>query len=96
MATVKVQFEGGLQIDFDAPNGLVLTVPAGTTLGQLPAIVASQFIDPSRPIRFVNQAGAVVPGVLIMLNDVDSEVEGLDTVLSSGDVITFISTLHGG
>jgi len=95
MTTVKVQFEGGLQIDFNSPSGLSLSVPVGTTLRQLPAIVASQF-DPAKSVRFVNLQGETIPGILVMLNDVDSEVEGLDAVLKRDDIITFISTLHGG
>lgn len=37
------------------------------------------------------------PGILVLLNDVDWELEGrLDALLHEGDVVTFISTLHGG
>jgi molybdopterin converting factor small subunit len=96
MVLVKVQFEGGLQNDFQAPSGVSVTIPDGTTLGQLPQIVSSQFGDPSRPVRFVNASGSVLPGILIMLNEVDSAVDGLGAVLGNNDVVTFISTLHGG
>jgi molybdopterin converting factor small subunit len=96
MAAIRVLFEGGLQNDFNAPTGVNLNVPAGTTLGALPSILAAQFIDPARPIRFLGPNGGVVPGILIMINDVDSEIEGLNVELKNGDVVTFISTLHGG
>jgi ubiquitin related modifier 1 len=37
------------------------------------------------------------PGILVLLNDVDWELEGrLEALLHEGDVLTFISTLHGG
>lgn len=37
------------------------------------------------------------PGILILVNDVDWELEGeLDYELQEGDDIVFISTLHGG
>ncbi|KAJ1789573.1 Ubiquitin- modifier 1 [Coemansia sp. RSA 2399] len=39
----------------------------------------------------------VCPGILVIINEVDWEVEdGIDTVLSDGDSVLFISTLHGG
>ena len=37
------------------------------------------------------------PGVLVLVNDADWELEGLgEYVLEDGDEIAFISTLHGG
>lgn len=37
------------------------------------------------------------PGVLVLVNDVDWELEGeLEYQLQNGDSIVFISTLHGG
>jgi ubiquitin related modifier 1 len=37
------------------------------------------------------------PGILVLINDVDWELEdGLEYQLKNGDVIVFISTLHGG
>ncbi|OHT00186.1 hypothetical protein TRFO_33219 [Tritrichomonas foetus] len=62
----------------------------------MPSILAQKYIDPNHPIRFVDDKGQVVAGILIMLNDTDSEIEGLDKVLCQKDIITFISTLHGG
>ena len=39
----------------------------------------------------------VRPGILVLVNDCDWELlDGLDYVLKEGDVVTFISTLHGG
>jgi len=39
----------------------------------------------------------VRPGILVLINDVDWELEGrLDCELRDGDVVAFISTLHGG
>lgn len=49
-----------------------------------------------RPDLFVLD-GNVRPGILVLVNDCDWELlDGLDAKLKSGDVVTFISTLHGG
>ncbi|KAK0411588.1 hypothetical protein QR680_005730 [Steinernema hermaphroditum] len=41
--------------------------------------------------------GTVRPGILVLVNDTDWELLGnLDTVISEGDTVTFLSTLHGG
>ncbi|KAK8892076.1 Ubiquitin- modifier 1 [Tritrichomonas musculus] len=96
MTLIHIDFEGGLQTDFEAPNGIDFTVPEGTTLGKLPSLMAEKLIKPDHPIDFIGENGHVLPGILIMINDVDSEIEGLDAVLKPKDNITFISTLHGG
>jgi len=37
------------------------------------------------------------PGIIVLINDSDWEIfEKENTVLSDGDTISFISTLHGG
>lgn len=37
------------------------------------------------------------PGILVLINDADWELEGEDAYpLQSGDSILFVSTLHGG
>ncbi len=37
------------------------------------------------------------PGILVLINDTDWELEGgLDATCTDGDVLVFISTLHGG
>ncbi len=42
-------------------------------------------------------ATTVRPGILVLVNDADWELEGgLDAQLGEGDVVAFISTLHGG
>ncbi|KAJ2922941.1 hypothetical protein H1R20_g14199, partial [Candolleomyces eurysporus] len=41
--------------------------------------------------------GTVRPGILVLINDTDWELEGEgDYVIKDGDEIVFISTLHGG
>ena len=37
------------------------------------------------------------PGILVLINDADWELEGQDTYeLQAGDEVVFVSTLHGG
>ncbi|KZT43388.1 ubiquitin-related modifier 1 [Sistotremastrum suecicum HHB10207 ss-3] len=49
-----------------------------------------------RPELFVEN-GTVRPGILVLINDTDWELEGEEEyVLENGDDIVFISTLHGG
>lgn len=52
----------------------------------------------SKPCRLVILvADARRPGILVLINDADWELEGeLDYELKDGDEIVFISTLHGG
>lgn len=98
MIKIHIDFEGGLQTDFKAPDGLDFTVPEGTTLRKLPLLMKEELIKPGNPLEksFVGDDGRVRPGILIMINDADSEIEGLDVALKANDNITFISTLHGG
>ena len=43
------------------------------------------------------EGGSVRPGILVLINDSDWELEGeMNYELQSGDRIVFISTLHGG
>jgi len=49
-----------------------------------------------RPELFI-EGGTVRPGILVLVNDTDWELEGEgDYELKEGDEIVFISTLHGG
>ena len=41
--------------------------------------------------------GTVRPGILVLINDADWELEGEEEyVLREGDEVVFVSTLHGG
>ncbi|GAA98622.1 uncharacterized protein L969DRAFT_50369 [Mixia osmundae IAM 14324] len=52
--------------------------------------------DKQRPDLFV-QGQTVRPGILVLVNDCDWELEGeLDYNIKPNDEIVFISTLHGG
>ncbi|GAA5954187.1 hypothetical protein JCM21900_006956 [Sporobolomyces salmonicolor] len=52
--------------------------------------------DRERPELF-SQGETIRPGILILINSTDWELEGeLDYLLEDGDEVVFISTLHGG
>ena len=43
------------------------------------------------------KGNTVCPGILVLINDSDWELEGgLDYMVQNRDTITFITTLHGG
>ncbi|KAG8924452.1 Ubiquitin- modifier 1, partial [Tulasnella sp. 408] len=48
-------------------------------------------------VELFMEGDTVRPGILVMINDVDWELEGEgEYVLQDGDEVVFISTLHGG
>ena len=94
--TIKVEFEGGLENDFNARDGLKVEIPKGTKLFELPAFLAKKYLNSSKPTRFIGENGTLLPGILVMINEVDSEIDGTDVVLEKNDNVTYISTLHGG
>ena len=96
MIKIHIDFEGGLENDFNAPKGLDVEVNEGTTLAQLPQILSDKYLDQEKSKKFISQSGDVLNGILVMINDCDAEIEGIDSKLSKGDIITYITTLHGG
>ncbi|OSX79669.1 hypothetical protein BU14_0072s0027 [Porphyra umbilicalis] len=71
--------------------------PAPAVVGDLIAHVRAEVIT-ERHDAFATAADAGVrPGILVLINDVDWELEGTTAAaLADGDVVSFISTLHGG
>lgn len=48
-------------------------------------------------VELFTRNGSVTPGILVLLNGADWELEGeLDAEVFDGDEVAFISTLHGG
>lgn len=94
-----VEFTGGLELLFDRQKRLPLTLPAEPaepfTVRRLLALLRDRHLR-ERPELFV-QGEDIRPGILIVINEVDSELCGhLDYALQDGDCVLFISTLHGG
>lgn len=93
--SVKIAFSGGLELLFNNRRTLLLTCPSPTSLSQLIEQLSSQ-CDQSRKELFVKD-GSVRPGILVLVNEADWELEGEGAYLvQEGDEILFMSTLHGG
>ena len=100
---IIVEFGGGLEVLFTGAKRLALSLPGDVrTLGELVRWLAGPsglLLARERVSLFSRpgDAGGVRPGILVLANDADWELEGgAARPLRAGDVIAFISTLHGG
>ncbi|OBA19987.1 ubiquitin-related modifier 1 [Metschnikowia bicuspidata var. bicuspidata NRRL YB-4993] len=100
MIKVKVEFLGGLdvisngirehKVTLDGEEGDVL-------MGDLIKHVTATIVCDPKDIPVFIEEDTVRPGILVLINDTDWELEGMeDYVVEAGDVFTFTSTLHGG
>lgn len=87
---------GGLETLFDDKKTLSTSPPAEvTTLGELIPWIKQTLIRHKHDMFATGDT--VRPGVLVLVNDVDWELENtVKYALCDGDRIAFISTLHGG
>jgi len=103
---LKVEFGGGLELLFSNQRthliDIASTVPRGDREGQ-PADIEfliywlKDNLLKERPELFIIEDGILRPGILVLVNDTDWELEGEGGYeLKGGDEIVFISTLHGG
>ncbi|KAH8981935.1 ubiquitin-like modifier 1 [Lactarius hatsudake] len=102
---LKVEFGGGLELLFSNQRKHLVTVPPVAPQGnegERPADInflihwLKDNLLKERPELFI-EGGTVRPGILVLVNDTDWELEGEgDYELKEGDEIVFISTLHGG
>ncbi|KAI9720097.1 MAG: Ubiquitin- modifier 1 [Chrysothrix sp. TS-e1954] len=102
---IKVEFSGGLESLFQNRRSHLVQVPKLSmekqpTIADLITHLAQQFLSksPKRSL-FVQdeQSRSVRPGILVLINDADWELEGeAECKLKSGDEVCFVSTLHGG
>jgi ubiquitin related modifier 1 len=93
---IQLKYSGGLELLFKNQKEMKIDLPTDIkTVGQLiPWITTNKLQE--RPELF-QQGDSVRPGILVLINDSDWELEGeLEYVLNEKDTITFISTLHGG
>ncbi|RPD61708.1 ubiquitin-like modifier 1 [Lentinus tigrinus ALCF2SS1-7] len=107
---LKIEFGGGLELLFSnqrshriaIPANVPVPTPEGSDVQTKPADLTYLIfwlrdnLLKERAELFVEN-GTVRPGVLVLVNDTDWELEGEgEYQLKDGDEIVFISTLHGG
>ncbi|KAF8916616.1 ubiquitin-related modifier 1 [Mucidula mucida] len=99
--TLKVEFGGGLELLFSNQrvHSITLASSSTPTLSNLISHLAANLLT-ERPELFIEnekEKDSVRPGILVLVNDTDWELEGEGAYqLKDGDEIVFISTLHGG
>ncbi|KAL5337088.1 hypothetical protein BJX70DRAFT_253894 [Aspergillus crustosus] len=93
---------GGLEILFANERTHRLALPAQTLDGSRPNIsfllqyLADNLMRDRRQELFLLEDN-VRPGILVLINDADWELEGEEAYeIQQGDNIVFVSTLHGG
>jgi molybdopterin synthase subunit MoaD len=90
---VRVKFAGVL-VSFAGSDSIDVEVKCGSTLRELLGQLAQQ--NPRLRRRLVEDNG-LWPGVYAAVNDVDIRLlNGLETRLKDGDVVLFLSYIHGG
>ena len=95
----KVQFSGGLEMYFNNERelSLELTYPQGGKYTVSNLIEKLRTAHMSDKEEMFVQAGTVRPGIIVLINDTDWELEGqTEYEIENNDTIAFISTLHGG
>ncbi|KAF2014881.1 ubiquitin related modifier 1 [Aaosphaeria arxii CBS 175.79] len=100
--SITVEFSGGLELLFDNERKLSLALPsrdengATSNIAYLVRYLCETTMKDPRKDLFVLD-GTVRPGILVLINDADWELEGEDQYeLQANDNILFVSTLHGG
>ncbi|KAJ4404588.1 Ubiquitin- modifier 1 [Didymella pomorum] len=99
---IKVEFSGGLELLFDNQKKYSLSIPnkdesgAPSNVGFLVRYLCDKVMKDPRKDMFVLD-DAVRPGILVLINEADWELEGEDQYeLQKDDHVMFVSTLHGG
>uniref|UniRef100_A0A060TAC5 Ubiquitin-related modifier 1 n=1 Tax=Blastobotrys adeninivorans TaxID=409370 RepID=A0A060TAC5_BLAAD len=92
--SVKIEFSGGLEALFGQEK-LSIDIGGDGTIKWLLGELKGRMTDPRHDLFL--QDGLVRPGILVLINDADWELEGEEAYeLQDGDTILFASTLHGG
>ncbi|KAL9135255.1 MAG: hypothetical protein Q9175_003556 [Cornicularia normoerica] len=99
---VVVEFTGGLELLFSNQRKHQVALPSTDENGQsanlafLVRYLCQNLMADNRKENFIMD-GTVRPGILVLVNDADWELEGEGQYeLKRNDNILFISTLHGG
>ncbi|KAG9204361.1 Ubiquitin- modifier 1 [Epicoccum nigrum] len=100
--SIKVEFSGGLELLFANQKKYTLSISSKDEAGA-PSNVAflvkhlcdNVMKDPRKDMFVLD--GSVRPGILVLINEADWELEGEEQYeLQTDDHIMFVSTLHGG
>ncbi|KAI5451644.1 Ubiquitin- modifier 1 [Naganishia albida] len=106
--SIKLEFGGGLHLLFNSQPKHNVTLPKCVTqdeskAGEDKPVNVKYLIRwmkdnlLSERVEMFGDGDGVRPGILVLINDTDWELEGeLDYQIQQGDEIVFISTLHGG
>ncbi|KAI9850117.1 MAG: Ubiquitin- modifier 1 [Thelocarpon superellum] len=99
---IVVEFAGGLEMLFSNKRRHELSIPdvnddgTPTNVALLVDFLCDHVMRDPRKELFVLD-GSVRPGILVLINDADWELEGEEKYeLKADDNILFVSTLHGG
>ncbi|EGP89859.1 unnamed protein product [Zymoseptoria tritici ST99CH_1A5] len=99
---IVVEFTGGLELLFSDQRQHKISLPAKDPKGEATSVaylikwLCDNLMKDPRKDMFVLD-DTVRPGILVLINDADWELEGEDKYeLQNGDNIIFVSTLHGG
>ncbi|KAF3010065.1 Ubiquitin- modifier 1 [Curvularia kusanoi] len=100
--SIKVEFSGGLELLFANQKKHTLSIPdrdesgAPSNVAFLVKYLCDNVMKDPRKDMFVLD-GSVRPGILVLINEADWELEGEEQYeLQKDDHIMFVSTLHGG
>lgn len=100
MIKVKVEFLGGLDVISNGVREHKVTLDGeegDVLMKDLIKHVTNTVVCDPKDIPVFIEEDTVRPGILVLINDTDWELEGMeDYVVEAGDVFTFTSTLHGG
>merc|ERR1711879_536440 len=92
---IKIDFGGGSEYLFGNKKTIETTFPPNSTIQDLLDKLRTEFLQEREELFF--QDKTVRPGVLVLVNDTDWEILGSEQYeMENKDVISFISTLHGG
>ncbi|KAG8754905.1 Ubiquitin- modifier 1 [Serendipita sp. 396] len=106
---LKIQFGGGAELLFGNVRSHDISLPSMANATQSGSKQSGRPADITFLIQWMKEnmlkereelfvdGETVRPGILVLINDVDWELEGEgDYILQPKDEIVFISTLHGG
>ncbi|KAK0739801.1 ubiquitin-related modifier 1 [Apiosordaria backusii] len=101
---IWVDFAGGLQTLFSNKPNHMISLPifnpsdfSPANVGFLISHLVKNHLKHPQTEFFVQEDGHLTPGILVLINDVDWELEGEEEYeLKPGDNVIFVSTMHGG